>query len=133
MRCVVAVILLAIVLAPSLGDFAARPAASACRVAPCCAGKSASCPMHHPSGGTGMRSCPPSERDATLTVALAILRVEPRLRRMRDSAQREDRESRRDKRQRPRDPRRQEPIDEVGRALAAEQRLRRKRRAEPLK
>jgi hypothetical protein len=75
MRCVVAVILLAIVLAPSLGDFAARPAASACRVAPCCAGKSASCPMHHPSGGTGMRSCSPSERDATLTLAPAILRA----------------------------------------------------------
>jgi hypothetical protein len=75
MRCGIALILLAVVLAPSLGDFAARPGASACRVAPCCAGKSASCPMHHPSGNTGMRSCSPSERDATLTVALAILRA----------------------------------------------------------
>jgi hypothetical protein len=75
MRCGIALILLAIVLAPSLGDFAARPSASACRVAPCCAGKSASCPMHHQSGGAGMRSCSPSEHDATLTVALAILRA----------------------------------------------------------
>ena len=31
--------------------------------------------MHHPSGNTGMRSCSPSDRDATLTVALAILRA----------------------------------------------------------
>ena len=75
MRCGIALTLLAIVLAPSLGDFAARPAASACRVAPCCAGKSASCPMHQPSGATGMRSCSPLEREATQTVALVVLRA----------------------------------------------------------
>ena len=50
---------LAILIAPSIGDFLAR-GADACAVAPCCIGKmSRSCPMHPRSSqhGSGMRSC----------------------------------------------------------------------------
>jgi len=50
---------LAILIAPSIGDFLAR-GADACAVAPCCIGKmNRSCPMHPRSSqhGFGMRSC----------------------------------------------------------------------------
>jgi hypothetical protein len=75
MRCGIAMLLLVVVVAPSIGDFAARMSPSAaCRVAPCCVGKAVSCPMHQKSGD-GMRSCTPSDRHVAITIAVAVLTV----------------------------------------------------------
>jgi hypothetical protein len=57
---------LAILIAPSIGDFLAR-GTDACAVALCCIGKmSHSCPMHPRSSrhGFGMRSCSPDDSAA---------------------------------------------------------------------
>jgi len=72
MRCGTAGVLILALFASLLGDFAARSQASACKLAPCCVGKTATtCPMHHgDEGGTKMRSCSSDERSAVLPLAV---------------------------------------------------------------
>lgn len=71
--------LVAMLLAPILGDAAGCAAARACATAPCCIAKTTSCPMHQQTEGCcRMRSCgehevsvaqtPPVVHSSTLTV-----------------------------------------------------------------
>jgi hypothetical protein len=72
MRITAAAIILAL-LAPAWIAIANAPAAQ-CQLAPCCIGKSASCPMHHarPASHDPRMSCAPASAAADVVLPLAV-------------------------------------------------------------
>jgi len=71
MRCGAASFIILALFVSSLGDYAARSQASACNLAPCCVGKTATCPMHHgEDSATKMRSCSSDDHSAMMPLAI---------------------------------------------------------------
>ncbi|MBV8516619.1 MAG: hypothetical protein JO197_04370 [Acidobacteria bacterium] len=76
MRTCAAAILLAL-LAPAVLAIVNAPAAQ-CQLAPCCIGKSTSCPMHRTTAANGLRlTCVQESHDAVLPLAVLPLAVLP--------------------------------------------------------